>query len=109
MSEKTRLMYRNLWLTHIKIEQQAEFIRQRLCSRSGFSIYDAFKAVDENDDGKITKDELRKMLERGSFSVTSQELDQLMDRYDRNGDGVITYMEFSEEIRPHSPSRKPIY
>jgi hypothetical protein len=69
-SEKTKLLYRNLWITHFKIEQQAEVIRQRLSSRPSFSVYDAFKAVDRNDDGRISKDELRSMLEKGGFTVS---------------------------------------
>lgn len=29
-----------------------------------------------------------------------------MERYDKNGDGVISYSEFCEEIKPHSPKKK---
>jgi len=52
-------MYRNLWMNHFKIESQAELIRQRLSRSPTFSAYDAFRAVDSNEDGRITKDELR--------------------------------------------------
>ena len=55
MSEKTLLMYRNLWLTHFKVEQQAEMIRARLQDIPTFNVYDAFMAVDSNDDGVISK------------------------------------------------------
>jgi Ca2+-binding EF-hand superfamily protein len=61
--------------------------------------------VDYNDDGKITSGELRHIIEKNGFVVTTSEINQLMDRYDKNGDGVITYSEFSDEIRPHSPSK----
>jgi Ca2+-binding EF-hand superfamily protein len=39
-----------------------------------FSIYDAFDAVDSRGDGKITKDELRSMVERNGFNVTDKEI-----------------------------------
>mmetsp|Transcript_7231 Transcript_7231/g.5496 ORF Transcript_7231/g.5496 Transcript_7231/m.5496 type:complete len:192 (+) Transcript_7231:183-758(+) len=107
--EKTLLMYRNLWVHQFKTEQQAELIRQKLHKSSTFSVYDAFKAVDSNEDNRITRDELRKIIEEGSkggFFVTSQEINQLMERYDKNGDGVISYSEFADEIRPHSPGKK---
>jgi Ca2+-binding EF-hand superfamily protein len=78
-------------------------------TRASFSIYDAFKAVDSNEDGKITRDELKGLIENNSvsgFFVTSQELSTLMERYDKDGDGAISYNEFADEIRPHSPSKK---
>lgn len=78
-------------------------LRQKLISRPGFSLYDAFKAVDENEDGRITKDELHRLLERSGFPVTIDEVNSLMDRYDKDGDGAISYAEFADEIRPHSP------
>lgn len=74
MSDKTMMMYRNLWLNHIKIEQEVEVIRQRLNSRPSFNIYDAFKAIDENDDGKITKDEIESLIVRSGFQVSNSEL-----------------------------------
>jgi len=45
------------------------------------------------------------MIESNGFPVTSKEIASLMDRYDKNADGVITYQEFSDEIRPHSPMK----
>ena len=38
--------------------------------------------------------------------MTYKEIEQLVDRYDKNGDGVISYLEFQEEIRPHSPRKQ---
>ena len=35
--------------------------------------------------------------------MNSEEINSLMDRYDKDGDGAISYAEFSDEIRPHSP------
>lgn len=67
MSEKTLMIYRNLWLTHFKIEQEVEVLRQRLSSSSSFNICDAFKAIDENEDGKITKEELENMFKKNGF------------------------------------------
>jgi Ca2+-binding EF-hand superfamily protein len=69
-------------------------------------LFDAFKAVDENNDGKITKDELHRVIERSGFNVTFDEINTLMDRYDKDGDGAISYTEFSDEIRPHSPYKR---
>ncbi len=100
------MMYRSLWLTIVKVEQQSEIIRERLTSRPSFSVFDAFKAVDTNNDGKITADELASTLEKSGFQVTYSEIKALVERYDKSGDGAISYLEFSDEIRPHSPSKK---
>lgn len=67
MNDKTLLIYRNLWNNHIKIEQQAEFIRDRLSKKSSFNIYDAFKAVDSDNDGKINKYELKQIIDGNGF------------------------------------------
>jgi Ca2+-binding EF-hand superfamily protein len=29
-----------------------------------------------------------------------------MDRYDKDGDGAISYVEFADEMKPHSPSKR---
>ncbi len=42
---------------------------------------------------------------KSGFQVSSMEINQLMERYDKNGDGVVSYAEFSDEITPHSPKK----
>lgn len=61
--------------------------------------------MDVNDDGRITKDELQKIIERSGFQASSSEVQTLMERYDKDGDGAISFAEFSEEIKPHSPTK----
>ena len=50
-SQKATLMYRSMWITHQKVEKEAEYIREKLAKIPTFSIYDAFKAIDTNQDG----------------------------------------------------------
>ena len=47
-----------------------------MSDRQSFSVYDAFKAVDANNDGRVTKDDLRRMIEgrSGAFTVSNSEL-----------------------------------
>ncbi len=54
----------------------------------------------------MTKDELQRIIERSGFTATREEINALMERYDKDGDGAISYKEFQDEIRPHSPSKK---
>ena len=88
------------------MEASAENLRRRLLRRPGFSASDAFTAVDADRNGYITRDEFRGILREYGFFATETEIQWLVDRYDRNRDGRITYSEFVEEILPKSPSRR---
>ena len=57
-------------------------------------LYEAFSAFDKDHNGKITKEELTKVLklESGDDSYVSE----LIKNADKNGDGVIDYKEFLE-------------
>ena len=45
------------------------------------------------------------MLREYGFYANDQEISWLIDRYDKNHDGRISYSEFIEEIMPRSPSK----
>lgn len=66
---------------------------QRLLSDS---VIECFRRFDEKGDGKITRSELARLLERlapGEFDCKA-----LLDVIDRNGDGIIDYVEFCEWV-----------
>ena len=65
-------------------------------------MHDAFAAVDQDRNGFITKLEFKAILNEYGFYCTDQELALLIDRYDRNHDGKVSYAEFVEEIKPRS-------
>lgn len=58
-----------------------------------------------NKNGFITREELRRALQKNGFHATESDLQCLMERYDRNGDSRISYSEFMEEILPKSPTK----
>jgi len=98
-----------LWKTlrvHFSVEASAENLRRRLLRRPGFSASDAFAAVDSDRNGFITRDEFRGILREYGFYQTETEIAWLLERYDRDRDGRISYSEFVEEILPKSPSRR---
>lgn len=109
-SEYFSVYTRDLFFRTIRIsfsvEQSAENIRRRLLARPGFNPSDAFTAVDSDRNGFITRDEFKGILREYGFFPTETELQWLVDRYDRDRDGRITYSEFAEEIYPKSPSRR---
>jgi len=62
-SYSTRLDYKELWRTHLRVETSAEHLRQKLQHNPFFSTYDAFKTCDINEDGVVTQHELRRLME----------------------------------------------
>lgn len=53
-----------------------------------------FKLIDVNNDGKITKLELKGYLESLKIPFSSEELDEIVNAADLNNDGSIDYKEF---------------
>ena len=48
----------------------------------------------------MVKDEFSKILEQGKVIASSKELDMILDRFDRDRDGRVTYSEFFTELAP---------
>jgi len=65
---------------------------QFLCNQE--TIKDTFDMFDENKDGKISKDELRKVFQNMGKQASEEELSNWMENVDENGDGVIEFKEF---------------
>nr|XP_043635989.1 squidulin [Erigeron canadensis] len=61
-----------------------------------FEMMQAFRFIDKDDDGKITKAELEAILNRigGSEPQIHDELTIMLSEIDRDGDGIITLEEF---------------
>lgn len=60
-----------------------------------FEIEQAFKMIDRDGDGKITREELEALLLKvGAEPPSREELSMLLSEVDRNGDGCISLQEF---------------
>ena len=101
----TRDHFVHLLRLHVSVENAAERTRQRQARRPLFSIAEAFDAVDKNHNGFITKNEFAELLEDHRFFASNKELDLLIDRYDKNKDGLVSYSEFVREVAPQSPQK----
>jgi Ca2+-binding EF-hand superfamily protein len=96
----TRVEMRAAWNTHFKVESMCEGIRQRLRLLPCFDLYSAFLTCDLYHDGVISKDELRRLIDSRGFYVTETDAKHLVDKMDRDRDGVVSYSEFREELEP---------
>ena len=95
-----------MWRTHIRCENAAEGLRQSLNANPGFNSYEGFNSLDLNEDGRVTAVEIRRMIESRGYFVGQKEVDQLVDKMDKNKDRSVALHEFSEEARNKSPVRR---
>ena len=95
-----------MWRTHFKIECASETLRQRLSTRPMFNVYEAFNSLDINDDGRVTMDELKRMIQSRGYHVADKDLYQVLDKMDKDKDGAVNFHEFREELVPKSPNKR---
>ena len=99
----TAAEHRNMWRVFFKVEVSAEAVRQRLQRNPHFNVYNAFNSLDSNNDGRVDKFEIKRLIESRGFYVSHLEAGQVLKKFDANNDGTINLNEFREEIMPKSP------
>jgi Ca2+-binding EF-hand superfamily protein len=102
----TAFEHQSMWRTHIRVENAAEALRQRLASNPGFNAYEAFNSLDLNDSGSISTSELQRMLESRGYFVSYGDVAKVVDKFDQNKNGQISFSEFRNETLPKSPARR---
>lgn len=101
-TDQTREMFFTVLKTHFHADQKIEVCKKRVTRRPTFNIHDAFAASDVYRQGHLTRDDLKRLMQRNGFHCTESELNMLSARFDRKLIGVITYQEFMDEILPRS-------
>lgn len=62
-------------------------------------VWQAFRLFDRNGDGKISKDELKYVLNDDGVQEAAKDMAELMKEIDQNGDGEIDFNEFMAMMR----------
>lgn len=96
----TRNELRNLWAGMFKCERACEVLRVALRKRSYFNIKHAFSFMDQDIDGYLIVDDIREFLANNGFFATERELQGIMHKCDKDGDGRISFNEFVDEFSP---------
>ena len=65
----TQVEFRSMWRTHFKVETASETLRQRLAARPRFTLFEAFNSLDINQDGRVTHEELKRLIESRGFFI----------------------------------------
>ena len=89
-----------MFKTHFAVDEQIEMCKKRLTRRPTFNIHDAFACVDTYKQGRLTKEDFKRLMQRNGLHPTETELILLNARFDRTLNGFITYQEFMDEIMP---------
>ena len=102
----TSQAFKSLLRTLISTEGAAEATRQSLQRNPYFDPNEAFRVVDLNANGLVSKDEIRYLMESRGHYITDADARLVAKKMDFNRDGVVTQSEFIESVRPKSPSRR---
>jgi calmodulin len=87
---------------HIRDELESIFRRHNV------DLQSAFSAFDENSDGVISPQEMRRGLNALNIDLTANHVEELIRFMDNDGDGRIDYREFSQVFSPSLASpRRP--
>ena len=100
-SARTADEFRACWRTHFRSENQSEAVRQQLRSNPHFNVYDAFNSLDLNADGRISKDEFRRIITSRGFYVSEKEVEEIVNKMDTNKDGRVSFAEVSYMLQPN--------
>ena len=66
-------------------------------------MYEAFNSMDMNDSGSISRDEFRRMIQSRGFYVSEKEVEEIVEKMDKNKDGRVSFAEVSyPHIQYHS-------
>eukprot|EP00951_Prasinocladus_malaysianus_P042143 scaffold506061_cov52-Prasinocladus_malaysianus.AAC.1 len=58
----------------------------------------AFDAFDKDKNGKLSSEEVRNIIRSMGDELTEEEVAEIMDRGDQDGDGLLSFQEFTRLI-----------
>ena len=101
----TGVALRDFLRLNFQLEKTAEILRSTISRNPCFLLEDAFKICDLNGNGIVCKDEFRILLEDCGHKCSEADARRLLNRFDRNDDGIVLWEEFVDEVRPKVMSR----
>ena len=66
------------------------------------SVSDLFNKIKKNYSVGIYKEDIANFMKKNDYKLNNKEIELLMERFDKNKNGIIDYKEFMLEIAPIS-------
>lgn len=83
----------------LNVSYSSELIRQGLAEKK-VNLKEVFNFLDFSKGGMISKDEMKAFLNKYNFHPFTEDVENLMERFDRNNSGRINFKEFEYELLP---------
>ena len=85
----------------IEGQREVEHRRADLAIQSNIDLAAIFEDADRLDRSKLSPSDLRSYLSKIGVSTTFSHIEALVDAYDKDGDGHLSYSEFCSLLLPH--------
>ncbi|CAI2362581.1 unnamed protein product [Moneuplotes crassus] len=96
---ETRHAVENLLTTNIRVESCVDTIKDHLSLLPCFSAMEAFNTIDMNNNGYLDKKQFSLLLE--AHGIYSKNCEYLVDRFDKQKNGKVSFREFSDGFRKY--------
>jgi Ca2+-binding EF-hand superfamily protein len=84
----------------VECEVSVELIRQRIMNKLRIKPDLAFSACDKDSKGVLTVDDIRNFCKANNMYPIERDLRLMFQRLDKDEDGVLTYQEFVQGLKP---------
>ena len=88
-----------LFETLIEGEKSSEEIRSKISMAADNIFYDLFGEIKKENKPGIQKDDIDKFMKRNGYDIKDYEIEIIMEKMDKNKDGIIDYEEFISEVQ----------
>ena len=102
ISIETKKMLGSLFKNIIEGEKSNENYRKILAQNVEISGFDLFNKIKKNYSIGIYKEDIANFMKKNKYKLDNKEIELLMNRFDKNKNGMIDYKEFIIEISPIS-------
>jgi len=104
-TQTTVRQFKNIILLHLETEAVVEALRQKLAREEDFNFKEAFERIDYDGDGFLGVLEIRVAMDREGVFVTEKDAQYLVNRFDKDDDLKVSYVEFVQEMTPKSKKK----
>ena len=100
ISEETKKIICLLFQNIIEGEKSNENYRKIIEKNGEYTAFDLFNIIKKSYSVGIYKEDISKFMKKNKYKISKAEIEILMERFDKNRDGMIDYKEFLNEISP---------